>query len=257
MQPLTPIIDQKFQGAIWRMEIDETSDLIFIEIRENTERQVTFSSINLSTGYIYFKGLVTPERWLTGIEAACDGVLLLHFYEHENGPVHKGLMAIEGQTGNGLWNDFNMSFDFVSINGPIIHDSRRQPPKQMLIDIKTSATKRPYEPSIDTDRLNAVELPYIFTADELPSGMEINNARGLVHYASCNNYRIVSLHALNGERFDQLLLILDEEAPGSYREVFRDLLNTGIQKLQPEAFIIHKNHLVYIKNTSELRVLKL
>ncbi len=251
------LISEKFSGSIWRMEIDEISDLIFMEIRDNTERQVTLSSVSLSIGQINFKGVAAPERWLTGIEAACDGVLLLHFYEHENGPVHKGLMAIEGQTGNGLWNDFNMSFDFVSINGPIIHDSRRQPPKQMLIDIKTGATKRPYEPSIDTDRLNAVELPYIFTADELPSGMEINNAHGLVHYASCNNYRIVSLHALNGERFDQLLLIFDEEAPGSYREVFRDLLNTGIQKLQPEAFIIHKNHLVYIKNTSELRVLKL
>jgi hypothetical protein len=40
-------------------------------------------------------------------------------------------------------------------------------------------------------------------------------------------------------------------------KVYENLLNTGIQKLQPEAFILHKNCLIYIENKSCLKVIKL
>jgi hypothetical protein len=39
--------------------------------------------------------------------------------------------------------------------------------------------------------------------------------------------------------------------------VYEDLLNADIQKLQPEAFIVHKNRLVYIKNKTDLKGLSL
>jgi len=39
--------------------------------------------------------------------------------------------------------------------------------------------------------------------------------------------------------------------------IYEDLLNTDIQKMQPESFILYKNSLVYIKNKSELKVINL
>ena len=100
-----PYISEEFNGAIWRLEIDELSDTIFVEIRDEAEKQVSFEAISLHTGEVYFKKLVTEERWLTGIEVAYDGVLLLHNYQSENGPVHKGLTAIDGITGQVLWSN--------------------------------------------------------------------------------------------------------------------------------------------------------
>ena len=96
MLTLQPYINQQFNGAIWRLEIDELSDMIFIEVRNEAEKQVSFSALSLNEGQVYFTDLTTPERWLTGIEAVYDGVMLLHNYQSASGPIHKGLVAIDG-----------------------------------------------------------------------------------------------------------------------------------------------------------------
>src|SRR5476649_2461198 len=93
MSTLQPYINEQFTGDIWRIEIDELSGTLFIEVRNGADKQVHFSAINLSTGRVNFKSFTLPERWLTGIEAAFDDVLLLHNYQSEAGPAHKGLVA--------------------------------------------------------------------------------------------------------------------------------------------------------------------
>lgn len=54
-----------------------------------------------------------------------------------------------------------------------------------------------------------------------------------------------------GNLMQELYVIKNEKL------VYRDLLNENIQKLQPEAFVLIKNHLVYIKNKTALKVLNL
>jgi hypothetical protein len=73
-----------------------------------------------------------------------------------------------------------------------------------------------------------------------------------VHYLEHNNFRIVSLHTLQAGHLKQYLYVMD-----GVDKVYENLLNTGIQKLQPEAFILHKNCLIYIENKSCLKVIKL
>jgi hypothetical protein len=74
----------------------------------------------------------------------------------------------------------------------------------------------------------------------------------MIHYLEYNNFRIVSLHALRGGQLMQSLFVMD-----GVNKVYEDLLSQEIQKIQPEAFILHKNRLIYIKNKSELKVLTL
>jgi hypothetical protein len=73
-----------------------------------------------------------------------------------------------------------------------------------------------------------------------------------VHYLEHNNFRIVSLHTLQAGELKQYLFVMN-----GGETVYEDLLNADIQKLQPEAFIVHKNRLVYIKNKTDLKVLSL
>jgi len=251
------LISEQFNGAIWRMEIDEISDTLFVEVRDGDEKKVRFGAVSLSTGQVYFKDLQTSERWLTGIEAAYDGVLLLHNYQTEAGPAHKGLEAIDAITGKTLWSNYNYAFDHLSVNGPIVYDSRIHPRKLFLADIKTGATTRIYEPSVYMELKNNVVLPILTTADQIPntshhSQLTTHPYGNTLHYLEYNNLRIVSLHALRGGQLTQSLYIMD-----GVDKVYEDLLNTDIQKIQPEAFIMHKNRLIYIKNKSELKVLTL
>ena len=250
---LLPHISEQFAGTIWRMEIDGLSDTLFVEIRDNEEKKVNFGSIDLKTGKVYFKDLVTPERWLTGIEAAYDGVLLIHYYQSETGPAHKGLLAIDAFTGDTLWSNFTYGFDHLTVNGPIVYDTRMQPRKLFLADIKTGATTRIYEPYVYREFENNIRVPEQLTPEHLPASLVTIHPYGnWVHYLEYNNFRIVSLHALKGGRLVQELYVFD-----GGNKIYEDLLNADIQKIQPEAFIMHKNCLIYIKNKTELKVLSL
>src|SRR5258708_7952946 len=195
---MQPFISEQFNGAIWRMEIDELTETLFVEVRDSEEKKVHFGAVNLTNGEIYFKGLTTPERWLTGIEAAYDGVLLLHNYQSESVPVHKGLTAIDALTGKTLWSNYNFTFDYLSAKGPIVYDSRIQPRKLFLADIKTGVTISRYEPSVYEELPNNILSPELITEEAFSNIIPLDAFGNAIHYLEYNNFRIVSLHSLTG-----------------------------------------------------------
>lgn len=250
---MQPYINTKFNGDIWRLEIDELSNTLFAEIRSSADKQVSFASISLVNGNIHFKDLTMPERWLTGIETAFDGVLLLHNYQSEAGPLHKGLVAVDAISAEILWSNYTLAFDYLSAEGPIVYDIHVHPRKQFLADIKTGATKRVLEPSVYNALKNQVDVPQVIKPDLLPRfALPVRPYGERIHYLEHNNFRIVSLHALKAGTITQQIFIMDGDTI-----VYQDILNADIQKLQPEAFILHTNRLIYIKNKSELKVLPL
>lgn len=248
---LLPFINEQFYGVIWRMEIDSLSDAIFLEIRDSADKKVSFSSINIKTGQLNFTGITTPERWLTGIEAAYNGILLLHNYQSESIPVHKGIIAINNK-GETSWSNYTYAFDHLSINGPVLYNAQIQPKKLFLADAETGQTLRQYEPLIDVDQVTPIVLPQVLTPALLIQKLPIEPYAGIVHYLEHSNFRIVSLHTLSAGQLKQHLYVFKKTDL-----VFEDLLNADIQKMQPESFILYNNSLIYIKNKSELKVLNL
>jgi outer membrane protein assembly factor BamB len=249
-----PFIHQQFNWPIWRTEIDDTSGNLLVELRNTQEKQTAFGSVNLLTGKVNFTDVNPPERWLTGMEAAYDGVLLIHHYESATGPVHKGLIAIDAVTGNTLWSNYTLAFDHLSINGPIVYNAQLLPHKLFLADMKTGANLRAYEPVIDLPPTNYIIGAQLMPASLLP-GLTLPHEpyTNTVHYIEHNTYRIVSLHTFFQEKLKQHLYIINNEGA----VVYQDLLNSDIQKLQPEAFVVHKNNLIYLKERSVLVVLNL
>ena len=242
---LLPIIKKPLDSIIWRLEIDSLSDNIYLETR-TTDKQVAFTSVNLCTGVTNFENYTTPERWLTGIEAAYNRLLLLHGYQSENSPVHKGLIAVDDKAQT-VWSNYSYGFDHLTINGPIVFNLQLQPRKLILIDIKTGAMLRSYNPVVDIEINNQVQFPQ----SALPADLETlsikevyANVTQSLHY---NKFRIVSLHTLTDGQLQQHLFITDGTTL-----VYEDLLNTGIQKMQPESFILYKNLVIYIKNKTDL-----
>ncbi len=250
---LQPQICYQFKSTVWRLEIDAFSKIIFAEVRDQSDKKVHFAAINLANGELLFDDLQTEERWLTGIETAYNGVLLLHNYQSESGPVHKGLTAIDGLTGKTLWSNFTHAFDHLSSNGPVVYDTRMQPRKLFLIDTITGATVRPYNSSIDAGLDNEIILPEEILPDSLKHiSLPVEPFGNTIHYLEHNNFRIVSLHTFAEGTLQQRLYIMSNA-----EIVYEDLLNSDIQKLQPEAFLLHKDQLVYLKDKSQLKVLNL
>ncbi len=252
MNKLLPFINEQVNGVIWRLEIDSLSDILFLEVRSADNKEVSFASFDLKSGTINFKQFSLPERWLTGIEGAHDGVLLLHHYQSATSPVHKGIEAIDGTNANILWSNYTYGFDSLSVNGPVVYNLQIQPKKLFLIDIKTGAYLRAFEPTIDIVAPNYIEVPDVLPLSKLPSSINIEPYGNSIYYLEYNKVRVVSLHALTDGILKQYLYVVADE-----NIIYEDILNDDIQKLQPEAFIVRKNCLIYIKNRSKLKVLNL
>jgi hypothetical protein len=250
---LTPFINQPFDAPVWRMEIDEITDTLFLELRDTGNKQVSFVGIDLNTGNINFRDLVMPERWLSGIETAHNGMLILHGYQSESVPVHKGLMGINGTTGEVLWTDYNLNFEAISNDNIAVYDARIQPQTPYVIDIKTGQRIASFLPSGD-DINSSIVFPQMLQADALPNDLpNLRPHANVVHYLKHNNFRIVSLHALDGGHLTQHLYLFNIDG----ELIFDDIMNNDIQKLQPEAFISYKNKLIWLKNRSVIKVLNL
>ncbi|WP_157543990.1 DUF4905 domain-containing protein [Mucilaginibacter paludis] len=250
---MKPHIHIDFAAQIWKMLIDPLQGLLFIETRDTEKRQTLFSAFYLSNGHTNFINLLCDERWLTGIEACYNGVLFLHGYESALSPAHKGLIAIDGVTGITLWSNYVDALHHVSITGPVTYHTQIQPQKLFLTDALTGATLWAYNPSIDLDLDPQIRVPHV--SETIDSGFKPyikGPLTGNIHYLEYNDFRIVSLHTLIEAQLSQVLLIIQGN-----NLVYEDLLIDKIQKLQPEAFIMHQNRLIYIKNKVELKVLNL
>lgn len=250
---LQPFISQTLNGTIWRLQIDGETGIMAIEIRNETDKQTSFASLNLLTGQTYFTALTLPERWLTGIEAIYKGAMLLHYYKHESGPEHKSIIAIDAITSAELWSNYSLAFDHLSVNGPVVYNTNIQPKKLFVVDVLTGQTIRPYDAGADKPLENDIVIPDMTPVNQMVPGTLPDEPYGnMVHYLNYNSYRIVSLHTLKKGALQQHLYIINNNDV-----VYHDLLNQDIQKLQPEAFVLHKNALIYIKNKAEIKVLKL
>jgi hypothetical protein len=247
-------IAEHFDAPVWRMEIDPVTDTLFAEIRDVTNRQVSFAAINLNSAQTNFKDFSTDENWLTGMESAYSGVLLIHYYETQNGPAHKGLAAIDGTSSKLLWSNFSLGFDHLAGNGPVLYDARLQPRKYFLTDIRTGSRIAAADAATDGPVQNFITLPAPMPVSALTelADLQPEPYGNLVQCLDYYNYRIVSLHTQWAGQLKQLLYIFENGKP-----VFEDLLNADIQKMQPEAFVLYKHQLIYLKNKTEIKVLNL
>jgi len=246
-----PTITRQFNGVIWRMEVDEVTDTLYLETRNGAEKTVSFSGISLPNGSDLFTNLQTPERWLTGVEIAYNGVLLLHSYQSEHTPVHKGLTAVD-KNGAIIWSNYSLTLDHLSNAGPVAYNTMIQPKKLFLIAIETGNKVEGYEEQKHTELENSITLPEPVQADNLNLQLPHDVVNNVVDYLAFNNYIIVSLHAVEQGRLQQHLYVLKDGKP-----IYHNLLNKDIQKLQPESFILYKNWLIFIEDKIKLKVVDL
>ncbi|MGI4750863.1 MAG: DUF4905 domain-containing protein [Janthinobacterium lividum] len=245
----TPVIEHAFSGLIWKMELD--TDLLFVETRNSENRTVAFSSFNLKTGKNYFEELVAEEKWLTGMEGGRRGMLFLHGYSSPQSPEHKGIIALDAFSGKQVWADYNLSVEAFTTAGLLAADQRFQTKKTALLDYQTGKIlAKPHDLKDDFQQFRYPQMLLL-----LPQNLAAQISGTITGEISClnyNSYLIISLHTQKNGALQQDFFIIENETI-----IYHDILNEQIQKLQPEAFIIVNDHLIYLKNKIVLKVLNL
>jgi hypothetical protein len=238
---LKPTLSEKFEGIIWKIETDEVNQQIAIETRLPETKIVQFSVFNYRTGYRYLKEITTENNWWWNMDRIHQNKLFLHGYISENTPEHKGISAIEIESGEIKWQNFQLALEDISEEGLVVFNASLQPKKLQIASlesgqiIKSSASE--YVPVSRTitfpDIISLTTIPYF-----LPS-----NIVGPVHHITHSGKNLWSFHTNNKQLFSQHLVISENGIV-----LLSDILASDIQKLNPEAFFIQRNQLFYIRD---------
>ncbi|RYE16728.1 MAG: DUF4905 domain-containing protein, partial [Sphingobacteriaceae bacterium] len=195
--------------------------------------------------------LIMEEKWMIGLEGGRQSILFLHGYKSEQSPEHKALIALDGLTGKQLWADYNFSLEAFTTVGLLAADQRFQTKKTVMLDYQTGTLIS----NTNQQQDDFQEIRYPMMLRLLPENLAALISGTITGEISCLNYNsflIISLHTQKNGLLVQEIFIVENEAV-----IYRDILNEGIQKLQPEAFVLVENCLVYTKNKISLKVLTL
>jgi hypothetical protein len=240
---LKPALSEKFSAIIWKIEVDEAEAIIAIETRDRNSHSAAFSALNYKSGKCYFKEKSIENSWWWGLDKVHKGVVYLHGYKNESSPEHRGIIAWDALTGKTKWERFDYALDSVSDQGVLVYNPMIQPSKPELISAETGQTVK------EKISANSVIIPILFPKIyndllSLPDFIPEDVVKPIVHLA----YKEVvcwSFHVKTNDGFAQNLIVTRNK-----EIILSDNLATGIQKLNPEAFFIHKSYLFYVRNNN-------
>ncbi|MEO0897896.1 MAG: DUF4905 domain-containing protein [Bacteroidota bacterium] len=105
----------RFEDILWKVMPDSKSGILVCELRNKQERQVYYAVGSLLKGKMDILPSEEIPAWWVGLLEIFGQVALLHGYEKEGLPNHKGVYAIDLLTGKLLWSreDAVMAQTFV------------------------------------------------------------------------------------------------------------------------------------------------
>lgn len=237
------ILSETFSGLVWKVMVHR-SGVLAVETRNTDLKQVSFSVFSYITGETYFKELTYEESWNLSLAFAGEENLILIGYKNAESPESKGVLSINNKDGSLFWQKFNISLNQIHDDALQIYDSRLQPKKYTWINhITAELVAAPSESDPYTD----IIFPKVDPAFVIPAFVERGTLAGELSILYFSDKVFLSFHEEDKGYLKQRLVVYQDD-----KVLIDDILIAGIQKLQPEAFFIQRNHLFYIKGKEEM-----
>src|SRR5690606_24673232 len=203
---LKPVLTEKFEGIIWKIETDAIQHQIAVETRDAGSRGVNVWVSNYRTGEVLLKEIRTESDWWWSLDRLQGGTLLLHGYLSDNSPEHKGISAIDVQTGEVKWQNFQLTLENIAEEGLIVYNPLLQPRKLQLASLQSGEIIKNH---IDTYTPLSRDLtfPDIIPDKALHPRFMPENTTGPVSYLKYQEKEIWSFHTVDQQHYSQQLLV--------------------------------------------------
>jgi len=258
---ISKIFSLDFEGVIWKIRFDAQSDLLALEIRQANQYRTSFTVFNLYTNQIVCKDVFLEESWWLGLLEIHAGVLLVHQYADIQQPSPIGIVAIDSQTGELLWQ--LPEYEFVDIqNKKVIALFRENSaPKYAQFDLQTGLWEENLS-TVDSTHSNDIFPPslvypkrYVEPEKNFNLVKEFMKKRfkvdifGAVDYLEYDNLLIISYFFGKNSQLNNKLLTLDLKE----NVLIDELLDINLKGVALDTFLIYNNtQLIFIKEKKQL-----
>ncbi len=241
---LDQCLNQRFDGLIWKIEVQAAGPLLAIETRNEESRDPLFSVFNFKSGAINFKEKSWPVPGNPVLVHLGPESMLLTGFEDDSSPQTKGITCIDPLTGEIRWQRFNISYHSANNGSVYVYDPRLQPRRYYTIDETSGET-------IDGENIVTEPAASLFPesgdVDSIPLSVSHGELAGEIISLKFNGKGFTCFHELMNGILQQRIIVYQDDTV-----LLDDILISGIQKLQPEAFFIHQNHLLYVRDKREI-----
>lgn len=241
---LKPSLIEKFDGIIWKIETDDKEPIVAIETRNIADRKTYYSAFNYQNGECLFKEITVENSWLWSIHRVHNNMVLLHSYKNDNSPEHAGIIAVNNK-GEILWSHFNQTLEDVTDLGLLVYNPKIQPRSLQIIATDTGELLAGNISSAIPLYQNVVLPDINVDASVFNSVLPVDVIMPFF-YKHHKGKDIFVYHTRSQNLYTQQLIVSQLE-----NIIFKDSLATDIQKMNPEAFFIQRNHLFYIRNNKQ------
>jgi len=255
-----------FGLSVWRVMLDafstaQTENLLVLELRNQTK--VEWCALDVNTSQIVWQHTLPNTSWWTSLIGFYSGVILFHTYESSEQPAPKQLLAVDAFSGAQLWALDDCKFE--STDGHYIKTSRIDATLTLqfnfyqLADGKNTMLYSLEERKVDsfwkTPVLHQTSSPYFLDLCRFVENRTGEKPQKVIKYGEIAKHILFFqyLYTTNAITLSHFILVVNSSKKVLWHEMIDSDINTSLF-----AGCLYNDHcIVYLKNLSELVVLKL
>ncbi|MCE6991619.1 DUF4905 domain-containing protein [Dyadobacter sp. CY323] len=254
----------RFSQNIWRIlpDSDGGNNLWVIELRDATEKKVSFAVIDIAKEELVWEGAPDGTDWWSSLTAFSNQLIYLHNYRFPEIPEPTDLIAFSGRSGDMLWELPNHVLVSV-LDNETIEIAQKQGDRfiKKFVNAATGELLPAFEkPAADTNEILLVEpVRYRKGNDYFEKLQAFIKERTNGHIASGIDYLerrpyvIFSYYIYEQDKTVQYLLIVTDQN----QLVLHEKLSDERDGMGRSTMILKASTLVYLKNNNEFSSLTL
>lgn len=241
-------INYNFNGKIWNTTFG--GDYCVLEIRDEINRQVSFSCVNISKGNILWENLSPEKSWWLSLVGIFDEFLFIHKYSSSQKPEPEGLLVLAIESGENMmklegWIFFNYQENILTI-----YQLQNNQPVYKRITLKKIVENN--IDSLSNSDSHAVihypeTSPYFPTIFKFLYRLLNIDAVKAVDYLEISNKIIISYYIYKDKSFQNYLLVTNRT-----REILLNDLIAETEGIGIDTFTVKSETLLYVKNQTQL-----
>jgi hypothetical protein len=253
-----------FDGTIWKILPDEVQKRLLIEVRNADLHQAEVFSLDLNKEELLpLHPLPADTTWWLGLEAAFDGIAVLHTYPNEQEPAHRGVYMYDMSTGQELWHTTLVSYKGIQPGQLLVKEESTgqlqvlssQTGQAMPMPAPEDAIMRNFD-ACRQDRNKIPRFPLHYPAkhayfESVSQFIKIKTGHTAIEgtdYLEAGGFIIISYYTLQDTRLANRLLITDS----SGNVLLQDILALNLIGIGSDTFFVLDQLLLFIKNKNEL-----
>jgi hypothetical protein len=277
LKRLKPAWEFETDALIWRIFFTPLNTIVG-ESRNQSIKSTSFFCVDAHSGNPLWKNVKFDEPWWIGIEKVHDRWLILHGYARPDMPEHRGIRAVEIETGKVLWRNDDLSFWFGQHEKLYAHKYLFEKRIGYELDIKTGAVLNEYSDNLDvlhelrksilqktSDDQNGIIFPELLCTGQGESSIDTAIQRitdgkaleGWIEFVLHNGLLLVSYyqkdHSAQSPSLKSILTVYDIE---NMKTLFKEIIVEGLQAPSQDTFFVKDDFVYFIKNQTTLTALR-